>query len=231
MKGVIFTPDRNTKRADYTGAFLPEALAYAKVHGLPDSCIVPVDITANARAKRLAVIDAIQHHGDAQEGLDAVAFFCHGWKHGIQLGFERQDTDTLARVLRPYAKSSLSVPLYACSTGRDGDWQIADDMDPDTIGGDGGFADELRDSLCAEAYAVRCRVLAHVTAGHTTLNPWVRFFDGNNMPYGGSGGYWPIRPHGPLWRAWVRWLREDSNRFWMPHCSLEQIRADVTRRV
>lgn len=216
MKGICFTPDRNVKLADYTAVFAPEAAAFAKLHGIPKSAIVAVDITKSERAMRAHVFEAIAREGQAQGGLDTVAFFCHGFARGLQLGFALRHVDELAKALKPYASDSIVVPLYACSTARDTDGDYSDDLDPNALGGDGGFADQLRDALCAEAHAIHCRVVAHVTAGHATVNPWVRIFEGRGQPYGGVGGQWLVKPKGPMWKRWIEWLRKGQNRFLFP---------------
>jgi hypothetical protein len=98
------------------------------------------------------------------------------------------------------AHHNTHVVLYACSTGND------PDDDPDTAPGSGedSFADVLRDDLCW-AGSIWCRVVAHTTAGHTTQNPWLKFFDGKGSPYGGVGAelLFPPRDHdGRLTTEW-----------------------------
>lgn len=235
MKGVIFTPNKNVKRADYTGAFLPEARGFADEHGIDRSEIIAIDIADSKAKMRAAVCRGIHEAAERQGALDTVAFFCHGWKEGMQLGFKIEHIPELSQACKDTCTEEVVMPFYACSTARDDDRSIADDQDPDnTMGGDGGFADEVRDGLCADAHLTYCRVVGHVTAGHSTFNPWVRLFDGAGMPYGGTGGYWIVRPKGPLWRRWFMWLREQNaarkdrdNQFKFPFMSLDDIRAAV----
>lgn len=235
MKGVVFLPDRNSKKKDYSGAFLPEAKRFLSEHGIASSSALrEIDISAGAEHMQKQVRTAIAAEATKQGKLETVAFFCHGWKDGIQLGFRVRDTRSLARAFQGTCVRNVVVPLYACSTARDQDRQIADDIDPDSLGGDGGFADELRDALCDIGWCVHNRVVAHATVGHSTLNPWVRFFDGMGLPSGGTGGYWVIRPKGPLWRRWIAWLRETNakqedrdNQFKFPFMTLHEIRRRV----
>lgn len=235
MKGVVFLPDRNAKRKDYSGAFLPEAKRFVSEHGIASSTAMrEIDLSSTSDQMRKAVCEAIVSESKKQGKLETVAFFCHGWKDGIQLGFQTRDIPQLARAFQGHCEQHVVVPLYACSTARDQDWHIADDIDPDSMGGDGGFADELRDSLCDIGWCVHNRVVAHATVGHSTLNPWVRFFDGMGLPSGGTGGYWVIRPKGPLWKRWIAWLREQSakfedrdNQFKFPFMTPQQIRRRV----
>jgi hypothetical protein len=247
MHGIIFTPNKNTKRdkntgklrPDYTGAFKPEAQRFAEFWGMTWANIVKIDVDKSKKEMRRDVCNAIVESTKNGRKLRVIAFFCHGWKTGIQLGFDTKNVGVLAHVLKNRVVKNVVVPLYCCSTGRDSDSEISDDIDPGFVGGDGGFADVLRDMLCAETNAIRCRVVAHVTAGHTTLNPWVRYFEGANMPFGGTGGFWVVRPKGPLWRKWIRWLRGKDpknlkrlvgNAYGFPFLSAEYIRDELINR-
>lgn len=227
MRGIVFTPDRNTRRADFTGAFLPEARAFIRAHQLPARALVRIDISKSDQEMRAQVLEAIKREDQLQGILETVAFFCHGWCSGIQLGFSVNNVVELACALKPLATRDIKMPLYACSAARDRDGQIEDDIDPNSVGGDGGFADQLRDAICSYAYAIDCRVLAHVTAGHATRNPWVRFFEGGGQPYGGKGGVWVVKPKGPLWKRWIRWLAEGNNRFRLPFMSIDEVQAEL----
>lgn len=224
---LVFLPDRNIKKADYSGAFLPEAKAYAKFHNIPLKNIHEIDISKPDADRRAQVIKYIELRGQEYDAINSIAFFCHGLKHKIQLGFNVNNIYLLTATMAKYCETEVAVPIYACSAARDMDGQIADDMDPDTVGGDGGFADTLRDSLCKD-HMVYCRVMAHVTAGHTTVNPWVRFFDGEGEENGGQGGYWVVEPRSPLWKKWIKWLREDDdNRFRFPFMTYMEILGSV----
>ena len=228
---LVFLPNRNTKKADYTGAFLPESNAYAKVHNIPEDDVFEIDVHGtNKTQRREQVLLAIEDRGQHHDIIKSIAFFCHGLKNQIQLGFNVNNLFLLARDMGKYCDEEVVVPIYACSAARDLDRQIADDQDPDAIGGDGGFADILRDALCSE-HMTYCRVMAHVTTGHTTVNPWVRFFDGDGNVDGGEGGYWVVPPKKELWRRWIHWLRKDNNRFRFPFMSYVDILYEVTSEV
>jgi hypothetical protein len=130
--------------------------------------------------------------------------------------------------------ASVVVPLYICSTPRT---LIADIPytvnNLDAVTRDNGFADVLCDSLC-ERGLIYARVMGHSVVGQTIFNPWVKFVDGSGLPKGGTGGYWVIRPHGPLWYQWIRWLRERDthglyreNQFRFPFMTSCEIRMNV----
>lgn len=194
MHTLIFTPDRNTAgRKDYTGAFRPEAHALAKLHD--GSKIVAIDVSQPPRARRQEVMNAIVTFAATNlQRIDLIAFFCHGWRAGLQLGWTLQTLPMLAGAIWAVSGDAPRVALYACSAARGG------------AGGDGGVADRLRDALC-ERGASGCQVDAHTTKGHCSRNPYVRRFEGQGSPVGGTGGQWIVMPLAPLWRPWVRALR------------------------
>lgn len=215
MTILAFAPLHNLDgKRDATGAFHPEAQAFAKLTGAD---VVLVDNDTPAISRREAVLDAIREHNPGQ-----VAFFCHGWTTGIQFGFGVQHTLLLAETITGgWAGTDPRVVLYACLTAADGKTPGA--------GGDGGFADEFRDALC-RAGATWCRVDAHTTAGHTTRNPYVRRFEGQGSAVGGTGGQWIVAPKSPLWKPWVRALRETDLRYRFPSMSVAEIHAELLRQ-
>jgi hypothetical protein len=214
MRALIFTPDRNTKRSDYTGAFRPEAHAFARQHGASAQQlasgvggirIVRVDVTQPMRSRRRAVRSALElalEGGErAAAPLELVGFFCHGYRNGLQvwnpIAGERSGAAAaeLAGAIAQVARGDVRIPLYACSTGAG-----------TGAGGDGGFADRLRDALCNLSLR-HCRIDAHTTAGHCSHNPHVRRFEGGDSPVGGTGGQWIVAPRAEQWGAWRRALR------------------------
>jgi hypothetical protein len=222
-RALIFTPDRNSgTRRDFTGAFLPEAQAFAKLHDAGP--IVRVNVAEPLRERTNHVLAAIQAVGQ----VDVLAFFCHGFPRGLQLVGDRtvrvagsvhvearQETmRKLAAAIAAHATPNVRVVLYACSAG-----------DGPRRDGDEGFADSLRDALCS-AGATRCVVFAHTTAGHATQNPHVRVFAGEGSAVGGTGGTWIAAPGSKLWPAWRRGLRGDL-RFRFPGMTTAQVHAEL----
>jgi hypothetical protein len=205
VRALVVTPDRNTPgRNDFSGAFRPEARAFCKAHGVPVGEILQIDISADAKAKRAALLKAIP------EGCDTLAIFAHGLHRKLpHLGWDTGNVPALAAALAR-ASSAPRVILYACST--------ANGPGP---GGDGGFADALRDALVA-AGATGAQVDAHTTAGHTTVNPYVRRFDGASS----AGGAWLIEPGTRAFRRWRALLRTPF-RFEFPFLDAAAIAARV----
>jgi hypothetical protein len=188
MKALLFTPDRNHKNHDFTGAFLPEAYAFAKAH-LVDHPVIKVNIAKPREQQRDQTIAALA----ARKDLEAVAFFCHGQRGKIQLGFDLATAYQLSDAISKAGSKTCKVILYCCSTGSS-----------TAPGGEGGFADKLADHLSG------IPVYAHTTAGHCCKNPYVRVFDGT-----GTGGRWVVEPGTDGWVKWTKALRTDY-RFWFP---------------
>jgi len=220
---LILLPDRNHIRRDWSGAFLPEALSFAKTHDRDIIDMVSIDVSKAFWKRRWQTLRAIRKT-PASQPLSMVAIFCHGWKSGIQLGFRsRRQCRRLAQHIARESYPDVTVALYACSTARDADARIRDDLQPGP-GGDGGFADTLRDEL-VRAGAIHAGVYAHVTKGHATRNPYVRLFADGRF----DGGDWLIEPGSDMWRRWRRALRETGLRFRFPMMSVDEIRAELNR--
>ncbi len=221
---LAFAPRFNTPgKRDATGSFQLEAGAFVRL-ARKGSELVLVDNRKGVPARRQEVLAAI----DARvgEGFTSLAFFCHGLRSSIQLGFRSLLAPPLATAITNLtdAAQDVVVPLYCCST--------AADHDGDALGapgtGDHSFADKLRDALCA-AGAVHCRVMAHSTVGHTTMNPMVVFMDGMGSAQGGVGGYAPVSPGSVQWRAWKQTFRLAATlRLRMPYMTPEAIHAELS---
>lgn len=221
MRALVFLPDRNCKRNDYEGVFLPEAQAFASFHGIPERDIHAIPLEPGGMARP----DLVLAHLASARRLEAIAIFCHGYADHLQLGFRLRNIPLLAQALAEVALPSLRIVLYAGSTGRGPNG--SDRLRAGGPGGDGGFADRLRDALCRVGLD-ECQVDAHATAGHPSRNPYVRRFRGEHSPVGGQGGSWIVRPDTPqLWRAWSRALAEERGtlRFELPFLPLGKIHA------
>lgn len=222
---LAFAPLFNTPgKRDATGAFQLEARAFVRL-ARQGSELVLIDNSKALPARRKQVLLAIAAR--AGKGFTSVGFFCHGLRSSIQLGFRSLLAPQLAAAVAKLTESAQDVviPLYCCSTGAD--------HDGDALGapgtGDHSFADKLRDALCATG-AAHCRVTAHSTLGHTTMNPMVVFMDGMGSIHGGVGGYAPVTPGSVHWRAWKRTLRLASStlRLRMPYMTPEAIHAELS---
>lgn len=227
MSALVFAPAHNTpginprtglpwKDAD---EFKREARLFCAFLRREKGWPTPVHLFDNTRELPERCADVLRHTRGLTPGTVKVfALFCHGWASGVQAGWRVESAKALARELEEVAAAELVVALYCCSTGAD--------QNPKTSeraagpGGDGGFADRLRDEL--GELGVRATVYAHSTAGHTTQNPHVRIF----LPEERRGGHWLVAPGGELWPAWDRYL-EGEGRFAFPFLTAAELEAEL----
>jgi hypothetical protein len=237
MSTLIILPESNSKgKKDYTGAFLPESKAFAKSHD-DRASVVTFDNTLPFEKRRKQLFDRITKKAKDDEKLyswETVAIFSHGWSTGIQPGIDMKSIKGFCELMEPLVWPEANFLLYCCSTGsdpQDDSQEAPGTSDPSLDGnlGDGSFADTLRDGLC-KAGASDCVVMAHRTAGHTTMNPHVVFFRGDGSTIGGLGGVMPVtKKHGKLWTTWTRELKTDF-RFEMPFMSVADIHEYLGRK-
>ena len=219
MRALIILPQHNSPgKRDVTGAFRPEAKRFAEsLHERGFSTHTHAFDNKASKAKRRAEVEraiwegVFHSDGIGIDGLwDVVAFFCHGFTRGMQTGHDMATVGDLAETIALRSSDTVVVPLYACSTAstRTG-----------APGGDGGFADALRDALSERGK--RGHVDAHDTVAHTTKNPRVRRFwmDGEAA---GTGGDWIVAPGSPKWRAWRAALKGPM-RFAFPFMSPAEV--------
>lgn len=223
MKALVIRPRYNEEgKKDVTHAFEPESERFIEVNKLDATRLVfdnkkPLPNRAEYILSSLKAANKVQR-------FDVIAFFCHGWRDGIQAGFGtkgakmQKNLEDLISVLR--LNEDQHIALYCCSTGAS-DPNISKETASGS--GDNSFADKLRDKLCQYS-AVECRVVAHTTAAHTTMNPNVIFFDGMGSSIGGAGGYFPVPPNHELWKKWRLALRTDF-RFKFPFMSVGEIHS------
>lgn len=207
---LVFYSNKNSHgRKDATGAFIPEAKAFAKVHDVPEENVVGLNLVRVTRAvRKRKVLERIYSH---QGKLDAIAFFGHGWPSGIQFGFRKGDISPLVKALKFAGNRHLRVLLYACWAAEN---QVVDKKHNEVgPGTDGGFADLLRDEMVRHGLDLGW-VDAHKTAGHTTWNPYVVRFHGRtveDVERGGEGGSWIVSPKSPYWKKWRNRLTSDRS--------------------
>jgi hypothetical protein len=212
VTALVFVPMHNVHGKRDAEEFLREAHRFNHVHGIRD---VHIFDNKSPMVRRRDTL--FRQLPDVEPGtLETLALFCHGWEDGVQLGFNRRLVRDLVKRLKPACAPKLTVALYCCSTGMDDDGTTADERAPGP-GGDGGFADRLRDALCDAGIAAT--VFAHSTPGHTTQNPYVRVF----APDRRNGGEWLIEPGSELWPYWRRSLQTTDLRFKFPFVSREAV--------
>lgn len=212
MRALVLHPiHASVKKPGDAGEFKREALRFASQFPAPGGRIVPFNNALGKGARRREVERAIASGGP----WDVIALFSHGLKLSIQTGHGVEHVGQLADVIVAHAAPHLRVELYACDAARDEDADRHDDV-TEAVGGDGGFADQLRDALAARG--LTGHVDAHAKPGHTTRNPHLRRFSMDGGP--GVGGEWLVSPTVPedatpaeaaavraLWRSWSNALK------------------------
>ncbi len=199
---LTFAPQHDRPgKVDASRAFQPGARKFAATWQERGEVVVRATIDNHEPAvlMRRRVLFILSSHRE----LRCVAFFCHGLKSSLRLGFELQHVDALALALRGSLETDGKVVLYACDAARDLDRDETDDVQ-DGPGGEGGFADRLADSLRVLGWTGW--VDAHTTDGHTTWNPFVRRFRGST-----TGGEWIVAPRSPYWKRWRASLRDEKS--------------------
>lgn len=198
---AIYSSENTGGLKDATGAFIPEARAFAQEYGVQEQDMLAVNCRDYSTIRRReAVCSFLRNKRDV--GL--IGIFCHGYPVGLQVGFKKQHCDLLTRYLKMCCRGDVKIVLYACSTGSNR--QTKKERAPRNIGPatDGGFADTLRDCMIDEGFRGGW-IDAHKTAGHTTRNPYVlRFY--NEPPFEADwdvkGGKWLVSPKSELWPDW-----------------------------
>lgn len=193
--------------------FEAEAKKFCEFHRVPASNIFAVPANTPTASRRAQTIKALQK----AKSVDRIVFFGHGWKNGIQLGWNINNTWELIEEwvrLKQCEVRPIEIVLYACSTA-DGS------SDPgDRVGTQGGFADKLRDCLCNRD--VIGHVVAHRTAGHTTRNPFLVRCESKGTESGST--YWLVEPQSDLWHTWIERLGRTQFRYQAPFLSIDVIR-------
>lgn len=223
MKSACIVPAWNTHgKRDATGAFQPEGSRWTALHG---GSYYLFDNRLTRGARREQVEGMLAKEND----LDWVAIFCHGYPRGMQTGHALRQAGRLAEAIAMACKPTAIVTLFACNTARDADRDNKDDLVPGP-GGEGGFADRLRDELVEKGMHGGW-IDAHTVVGHTTKAPWVRrFYISEADKY--DGGEYIVRPKGENWQEWVLWLRSSHEfRLSFSLCLASDINAVLSGRM
>jgi hypothetical protein len=226
---VIYSDTNTHGKSDATGAFMPEAEAFAKVHQVPSENMVGIRCPrVNKGIRRGKVLDAMYQRGQHRP-LDAIVFFGHGWPQGIQFGFNRSQIPELVDRMGEFCHPDAKVVLFAClAAENDVRDKLVTGLGPAT---DGGFADILRDEMVRQGMN-KGWVDGHKTAGHTSWNPFlVRFLceDVDDPQFGAVGGAWLVAPRSQLWKKWIKALKDQKSgmRYRFPFMSEIEIKAEL----
>lgn len=217
-RGVIILPNANSHgKHDQTGAFLPESQRFQRVWGIPDDHVIFVDLSKDQGTRAAEVLSTLVKLGKGEPILN-ILFAGHGLRGSLPQ-LRGVTAPKLAGALASVKHPSPRVYLAACSTGS------GTAEDPITgIGGDGGFADGVRDAFAMNG-ATDVWVTAHITAGHAFWNPEVRRFEGKGLQGAAAGGSMLVAHADRLWPKWRTRLRDDPDlRFMIHTLTAEQVR-------
>jgi hypothetical protein len=108
MRGLVFAQSVNRPdRHDATGAFLPGAEQFTRLHKLDRPVLL------DGKHDRENFMDTIGAAAD----LDVIAYFGHGTRASLpSAGIHWSDLNTLAPRIKKAAAPTCQVILYACST-------------------------------------------------------------------------------------------------------------------
>jgi hypothetical protein len=159
MKAIVFHTSTDRKgRHDATGAFVPEAKAFAKIHGVAPSDMIAVPQNIPVWDRRGMVRYAFRAQASRGVLFDAVVYFGHGTKTSLPgLGYREAQLRQLAALIRGVLRPGGHVVLYACSSGKGY-----------------GFADKL-DQAIEDSGLGPVKTVAHLTAGHVSINPHTEY--------------------------------------------------------
>jgi hypothetical protein len=212
---VLYCSTNSPGKHDASGAFIPEAKAFAKCHGIPNSDVIGMGGSGTAR--RMITLEALRER--AGRNLDCIALFCHGTSKWLQLVGGLKHVHSFAEQIAACIAPGAKIILYACSTADGPGSYDGDDLGASV---EGGFADKLRDEF--REMGVGCYVIGHETPGHATWNPYAIEMDSRNN----DAGYY-VGPRSTHWKRWIRGLRDKHSdlRYVFPFKSRFEIYAEL----
>lgn len=190
MKALVFYTSTNRKgQHDSSGAFKPEALAFAKIHGVAKTDMIPVPQDIPLWDRRWLVNRVLDKAGERRDLYDAVAYFGHGTTTSLPgMGYPQAQIPKLVGLLAQVLAPNAVIVLYACSAGKGF-----------------GFADRLDVALAKAGREDVCTV-SHLTAGHVSINPHCEYSGEGPMQWGTP----IVAKTSPLWGRWVSALRNNQ---------------------
>ena len=225
MNILVLHASENTNGVnDATGAFVPESVFFNK-HRTAKGDVVQVFPFKNTlpQAKRFAEFCKLI---EGANDFDAFVYLGHGLRNslpsaGVTQGNRKTFTDLLIK--KSKNKKKLYVTLFACSTAETTTGQP---------GGEGGFADKVRDDLVA-AGMTEGWIDAHPVPGHATQNSLVKrfFVTPEEAP---KGGVWLVAQGTPEFTNWKKRLnskwKDDPFRFDFPYLTQAEVLTECKKK-
>jgi len=205
---VIYSSKNVKGKKDATGAFIPEAKAFAKLHGVPESNMLGIPCPGMPAKKRYKQLTDFLK---TKKNIAWIAMFGHGYSSGMQFGLKKGNLPQFVSVLKKSCTKKVKLSLYACSTAS----TSKHTRQRNAPGTDNGYADQLRDHMLAHGFKGGW-IDAHLTPGHTTHNPFImRFYV--EPPFEGGwdvkGGEWLVSPKSKLWKPWKKAVQNRKSMF------------------
>jgi hypothetical protein len=219
---LIFTETKDRKDKADGREFRSQAIALRELWS-EDKSIDEPRLVRMKRESRIEKQDRVLDAIAEVDNLERVAFFCHGYiipRNGISLGFRLREVPLLADEIADSCTSGVvHIGLYACLTGRGNFWwwlpkrfkslrdrkKNIDDRREKIVTHREGFAmylcSQLRDR------GVSAVITAHLTAGHTTRNPY-KVLIRQDGEYITRTRMCKSLPRGK-WKIWTRRLIDD----------------------
>jgi hypothetical protein len=212
---VIYSSENVKGKKDATGAFIPEARAFAKLHGVPEENMLGIPAPKLAPKRRFEGVCAFLRNPPTAK-VEMIAFFCHGYSSGMQFGMNKKNLRQLVGYMKADCVPKVKLVLYACSTASTN----RNSRKVNMPGTDNGYADKLRDEMLRQGFHGGW-IDAHLTPGHTTRNPFVlRFYTDNTVDANSfeptwdlPGGEWLVSPKSALWKKWKKHVQKIKGDF------------------
>jgi hypothetical protein len=205
---VLYSSKNVEGKRDATGAFIPEAMTFAKHHEVPEDNMLGIECPGVPAKRRFSEVCM---HLRNKTNIKWIAMFCHGYSSGMQFGMSKKNIPILVKYMEMSCRKNLKLSLYACSTASTNKNTRKLSMP----GTDNGYADKLRDGMLKAGFKGGW-IDAHLTPGHTTQNPFVlRFYTEPSFEkdWDMPGGEWLVSPKSKLWRKWKRCMQNRKSMF------------------
>jgi hypothetical protein len=229
-KGLVFYTSTNSKgRKDATGAFIPEAKNFSKIHNIPEEDQVGIDCRKLEKWDRRKIVYNVLNE-QKNDSLSKLAFFCHGFPTHIQFGIYLNHLGELADILADKLSNNAKIIFYACSTMSSFNKGVSDGLFENDDGPcvKDGFCDTLRDRL-VEKTDKYFEIFGHTGPGHATMFPYVaKVSPIEHVTEDMDGANWVISPLSrDLWKSWCIKLKKTDLRYKFPWLTKEELTSQL----
>ncbi|WP_376098805.1 hypothetical protein ACE7GA_09480 [Roseomonas sp. CCTCC AB2023176] len=214
-RSFIFGPMNNDTRPnhdhnDATGAFHPAMRDWQRFYGTTGTvttCFFNNGAGLGAARVQQQILDAMYAGDSGSAGYDAICYFGHGTKQGLETcGWYADSIASFTDAVDRLGAVDCKVVLYACSCAEPG-----------------GIAYRISENLRGW-WSYGLKVYGHSLPGHSTRNPTVRVY-----PSGGGEVGFTLAPPRKI-PQWIHAIRDDlRSTLWarFPFMTQEQIEAEL----